>query len=262
LSLQVSFLTLLMYVNEWIFDSIHLVQVRWYNDFRELISPNRPQRIASHHPDSVGFIIISERHFFRAVVDNFDSSFDGSHFVDSTVDKMLDRLVSGLDPSLGAQGWNTDKPPYVHVQTIGHVAGVDEYVTPDRTGSFNDDSLNSHRDREMWGELASEVLGVSIHPEYGGWYAYRMLLVLHRVQWPHDVPRKKLVTFLSKAERELIISEYNRFPDLGRWRDFNDKRFGIKRYETAQYLFFHEKSSEKRRRILELMKIEQNRLDR
>ena len=176
--------------------------------------------------------------------------------MDATVDMILAGILSQIDPSLKAGGWNTDKPPYIHVQSIGHVAGIDEYICAETTNTSSGMELTDHRDPDLWGDLATRVLGVSIHPEYGGWYAYRMLIVLNGVEWPQNIPQIKPLSFLAPTEREIVVSEYNKFPDLGRWRDFNDKQFKLTRYDTAQFLFFHERSSEKRRRILELLKAE------
>ena len=91
---------------------------------------------------------------------------------------------------------------------------------------------------------------MSIHPRYGGWYAYRMLIVLHGVSWPPHVPRPSPLSFLSTEEKATIIYEYNKNPDLGKWRDFNDKQLPMERYDTAQFEFFHERSNDKRRSIL------------
>lgn len=48
---------------------------------------------------------------------------------------------------------------------------------------------------------------------------------------------------------------------MGRWRDFTDKKYPLVRYDATQFLYFHEKSTEKRRRILELLKAEQRVLE-
>ena len=219
------------------------------------MSEANPQLIHVSDDDAVGFICISSKDFFKQVVANFDSASCSTSFVDTTVDKILRKTIDSIHPSLLPRGWKTDKPPYFHVQTVGHVAGVDEYV-PGSAALPNSDSLTVSRDPELWGDLATKVLGVSIHPKYGGWYAYRMLIVVDGLRWPAAIPKSEPVKFLSDAERELIISEYNRNADLCRWRDFNDKQFGLERYDPAQYAFFTERSIQKRRRILELLKAE------
>ncbi len=83
-----------------------------------------------------------------------------------------------------------------------------------------------------------------------------MLIVLDGVTWPSSVPRKEPLEFLSDAEKELIISEYNKNAELCLWRDVNDKRYRLERYDAAQYAFFNERSMSKRRRILQLLKAE------
>ena len=201
--------------------------------------------------------------FFKQVVSFFDSESAKSSFVDNSVDTILAALLSSLDSSLGASGWNTDKPPYFHVQSIGHVCGLDEYVPATALGKVDDSTAGvlSHRDPDLWGSLATRMLGVSVHPKYGGWYAYRMLVVLDGVSWPQDRPRPPPLSFLSSEDKATIIREYNKSPDMGRWRDFTDKKYPLVRYDATQFLYFHEKSTEKRRRILELLKAEQQVLE-
>ena len=127
---------------------------------------------------------------------------------------------------------------------------MDEYVPGDSLPPPSSSEAIAHRDPELWGSTANRILGVSIHPRYGGWYAYRMLIVLHGVSWPPHVPRPSPLSFLSTEEKATIIYEYNKNPDLGKWRDFNDKQLPMERYDTAQFEFFHERSNDKRRSIL------------
>lgn len=197
-------------------------------------------------------IVFSNKRFFMQVIREFDGQDPNPNFVDKTVDRILSRTLLNMPPELGAVGWNTDKPPYTHVQTIGHIAGLDQYV-PGGSLSPDTEDLLSHRDPLLWGSISDTILGVSIHPKYGGWYAYRMLIVFTNVTWDGRVPRPEPLSFLSREEMESVIREYNSCPDMGRWRDYNDKRFKLQRYDVAQFLYFHERSSEKRRRILELL---------
>lgn len=190
--------------------------------------------------------------FFKSVVNDFDPESGTSNFVDNTVDRILNEFTSQIHPSLGPCARNTDRPPYIHVQSVGHVAGIDEYVPGHSFGDI-DSNFFSHRDPDLWADFRNRVLGVSIHPTYGGWYAYRMLVVLQGVSWPehHIIPRP--LAFLSPEQKSTIILEYNKNPDLCRWRDFCSPDKKLVPYDVAQYLFFHERSVEKRRRILELL---------
>ena len=201
----------------------------------------------------VAFICISHRDFFKRVVSEFDPISDTTSFVDNTVDKVLRETLCMFHPSLAARGYNTDKPPYVHVQSMGHVAGVDEYISAS-TISPDLAVLTGNRDPDLWGDLTNKILGVSIHPKYGGWYAYRMLIILEGVAWPTDKIQEEPLKFLSDQDKETIISEYNSNSDLCRWRDFNDDAYRLQRYDPIQYAFFTERSIQKRRRILELLK--------
>lgn len=204
----------------------------------------------------MGFIVLSNARFFKQVVLGFGSNDTSTNFVENVVDRFLVDTLARLHPHSRAIGWNTDKPPYIHVQSIGHVAGIDEYVSP-ASLTIHDSNFLKHRDSDLWGNLSDRTLGVSIHPRYGGWYAYRMLIVLEGVPWPRELARPEPMRFLSQEEKSQVIYEYNENPDLCRWRDFYDRNlYEIERYDTAQYLFFHERSIDKRRRILELLKLE------
>ncbi len=200
--------------------------------------------------------MLSNAHFFKEVVSEFDSDNPSTNFVENVVDRFLKDTLARLHSQSRAIGWNTDKPPYIHVQSIGHVAGIDEYVSPDSL-TVHDSNFLKHRDSDIWGTLRDRILGVSIHPRYGGWYAYRMLIVLEGVAWPTELARSEPMRFLTPEEKSQVVYEYNENPDLCRWRDFNDRnRYEIERYDSAQYLFFHERSIDKRRRTLELLKLE------
>ena len=225
---------------------------------RQRVAPQRPQLIETENPDAVGIIVISSAKFFKEVVDKFDFSSGRTDFVDATVDYHIKNLAKFFDNSMSMSSCNTDKLPYYHVQSIGYVAAIDEYVDSTEFAEKMQDRPSdfiANRDENIWGSIKNKLLSVNIHPRYGGWYAYRMLLVLHSGTWPDDIPQPAPLHFLSPKEKRIVIKEYNKHPDLGRWRDFHDVSTGrLQKYETHQYLFFHETSTDKRRRILELLK--------
>lgn len=192
--------------------------------------------------DAIAFVVLSNNRFFERVVDNFLPESENSNFVDKTVDEMLVRIQNILSPEYKAKLWSTDRPPLFHVQTMGYVAGATEYVPPCSL-TRKDDSVGS----------GDHIWGVSIHPEYGGWFTFRLLIVLEGVTWPKGEKIAPL-RFLSDEARDIIIYEYNTNPDLARWRDFNNGESELKKYDATQYAYFHERSVDKRRRILELLK--------
>ena len=235
-----------------------LYQIRWYNEMRKMTSPDNTQLIQSDNLDAVGVIYISNAKFFSKVVQSFDASSPSSNFVTDVVDSVMKSFLGELDRDLKPEGFNTDRPPYIHVQTVGHVAGIAEYVSPETEP--NDElvsQVSAGRDADLWGSLQNKILGVSIHPKYGGWFAYRILVVLHGAIWPQEIPQPTALKFLAHEDQKYIISEYNKNADLAKWRDIHDLSSGLMvGYDTAQYSFFHEKSIHKRRRILEMLKAE------
>ena len=233
---------------------------------RESTAPNHPQLILSKNEDAVGIIIISNGNFFRQVVEEFDPSSQSSGFVDAAVDSQMRSILSMFHDDLDVRACNTDRPPYYHVQSIGYVAAVDEHVEGKNLFGVQDDVPSDikneyimNRDAALWGSARSRLLSVNIHPKYGGWYAYRMMFVINSIAWPRDWLPPTPLHFLSAEDKKIIIMEYNKQPDLAVWREFHDASMGpICRYHAHQYLFFHEISVHKRRRVLELLKAELN----
>jgi hypothetical protein len=80
-----------------------------------------------------------------------------------------------------------------------------------------------------------------------------MLVVLQGISWPEHNIIPRPLTFLSSEEKSTIIQEYNKNADLCKWRDFCSPDEILVPYDAVQYLFFHERSVGKRRRVLELL---------
>mmetsp|Transcript_15807 Transcript_15807/g.39104 ORF Transcript_15807/g.39104 Transcript_15807/m.39104 type:complete len:360 (+) Transcript_15807:1840-2919(+) len=178
---------------------------------------------------------------------------------------------------------NTDLPPYrVHVQTLGCVAGLDEHVEPaevlseqqedvddNEEGYVFDadffDELAASRDARVWGADNRTLHGVNLHPEFGGWYCYRLTVLFPRWQLMASGggsggsagPSKwkpRPLAFLTKEEKREALIEFNLRPNLALWRDFRDASMKkcLKRYTALAYLYFHEADAKKRMRALEL----------
>lgn len=116
------------------------------------------------------------------------------------------------------------RKPGVLVQTAGHVAGVAHYyqrkdVTPD-----------------PW-PTEKEIFGVSIHPDYGGWFAFRGILIFKDIKAP-DLRRVEPQDCVpSRDMRAEVLERYN-----GNWQDwtFRDVVVGGPkvRYSEQQKLYF------------------------
>jgi hypothetical protein len=197
-------------------------------------------------------IFISDSKFFRTVVSDFSISDDSSGFVDKSTNRILRSFLESLPAFWLAQGWNTDQPPFFHVQTIGHVAGTDQYIPGNVVGNGLDGLQG--RDPQLWGSLTDKVLGVSLHPQFGGWFAYRMLVVCHGLTWPASYLQPIPQSFLSDEEKKRAVWEFNKYPLDARWRNINKPGETLQPYDALQLAFFSTRSVQERGEILQLLK--------
>jgi len=236
--------------------------VKWYNDKRSDIAGGT-QRIEA--PDTaVCFALYSIPGYLDVIVDHFRRVRPKDGFVDSATNEILGNLRSSLAPELDARVINTDMgPPYFHVQTVGCVAAIDQHVEAEEFKGDDaahwreelSDALEETRDTKMWGTEPAQlrkIFAVNVHPKWGGWYAYRGLLILRGTSAEHLQPPQPL-QFLPPTEAKRIISEYNRRHQECLWRDLTaDGHPPDCRYNTDEYFFFTETSPAKRKRWLEL----------
>jgi hypothetical protein len=238
--------------------------VRWYNEARERTADGT-QNIEAP-PAAVAFAIYSVPDFLSAVSDFYNRTSPTKNFVDAATNEILDKLRGSLRPELDPWVVNTDDgPPYYHVQTLGAVAGVDQHLEAyDFTGAANEewredlsDRLEECRDTKMWGtdpETLRKIFGVNVHPEWGGWYAYRGLIVL-RGGLAETLQKPEPLNFLAESEARRIIAEYNLRHAECLWRDSTETGHPPeRRYTTDEFFFFTEVSPNKRRRWLQLRK--------
>jgi len=235
--------------------------VSWYNESRKA---NAGGKQCIDAPDNaVAFAIYATPGYLETVAGYYRRQRPKSGFVDATTNDILEQLRTTLRPELDPFILNTDVPPYYHVQTMGSVAGVDQHVEPEElTGPEMDewreelgDRLEESRDPKMWGTETSmlrKIFGVNVHPVYGGWYAYRALVVLRR-GLAEGLKRPSPQQFLQPAQARRIISEYNLRHAECIWRDLDEQTHPPdRRYNTDEFLFFTEVQPGKRRRWLEM----------
>ena len=208
----------------------------------------------------MAYVVASKAGYFDNVVQHFrDSPSVNGDFVDDATDKIMGDITQNwCSASLGAVAYNVDKPPYLHVQTMGYVAGMVQHVdqsaepifTEEEVGELKEE-LRSRRDIKMWGEEGLEsIFGVAVHPSYGGWFVFRIILVLRNVL--ADVERPAPLNFLTTEDKKMALREYNLYGDLARWRDVPDIA-KEHRYTPLEFIYFTPAvDSQKRRRILEL----------
>ena len=231
------------------------------------MNPDSPQLIDSPIDNALGVLLISNGLFFDHVVTTYRANSDerSCNYVECTTNRLLSNLANHLKAhgSSHISVHNLDTPPFLHSQTLGYLAGIAEYIPGNdikldlsQMGITGICSQGGDHKRES----DPKVLGLTLHPKYGGWFAYRGLLVFDHVKWCDEDQKPKPLRFLSDDQRRDAIIEFNVYPDLGYWRDFNDRSRGpVLRYSPIQFAYYHEKSSRRRRRILELLDEERDR---
>ncbi|CAK9046918.1 unnamed protein product [Durusdinium trenchii] len=251
-------------VNTWL-APMHLqcsnpLQVGWYNKARSETADGTQTIDAPD--DAVAFAIYSVPRYLEVVLEHYAREKPAKDLVDGATNSILDALRLRIPSALDAQVINTDKgPPYFHVQTIGAVCAEDQHVeAEDVTGDGSDewredlsDRLEEVRDPKMWGtesEMRRKIFAVNVHPVWGGWYAYRALVVLRNGR--QALEQQKPLDFLSNEEKKKSLSEYNLRHQLCLWRDLSETHPPDRRYSPDEFFFFTETSPEKRRRFLDM----------
>lgn len=270
-------------------------QVKWYNDIRRKTA-NSQQLLDVSNERALALVGISGPDFFeKSVLPTYERNKtagtlpDSLDFVDTAtaavighVKRFFAHLEEGEKKMAGSMvrlGFanikyaNTDLPPYIHVQSIGHVAGVDQHIDPmDPDCQLDEEILEdiaAGRDPKIWGENNRTVHGLNLHPEFGGWYAYRILVVLPNYLYPAELVTDEpmVQNFIPEEEKRYLLEEFNLHPDEDHWRDVcaaevpatrggggGEGKIAVpqRRYSGMAYLYFHERDSKKRARCLEL----------
>lgn len=238
----------------------HPLLVGWYNKARAETADGT-QSIEGPD-DAVAFAIYSVPQFLEVVVEHYAREKPERDIVDGATNAILGELRNQLPSSLDAQVINTDVgPPYFHVQTIGAVCAEDQHVEAEDVkgeGSAEwredlEDRLEETRDPKMWGTesaMRRKIFGVNVHRVWGGWYAYRALVVLRNGKQALEKPEP--LEFLSIEDKKRVLSEYNLRHQLCLWRDLSESHPADRRYSPDEFFFFTETSPEKRRRFLDL----------
>jgi len=236
--------------------------VSWYNKTRAETAGGASPIDA---PDpTVAFALYSVPGYLDVVAEHFARVRPEKEFVDSCTNEILGLIRDRLHPGLEAEIVNTDAgPPYYHVQTVGAVSGVDQHFeATDLRGEGDEewaeelsDRLEDTRDPKMWGSdpaMRRKIFGVNVHPHWGGWYAYRALVVL-RGATAEALPRPEPLSFLPSGEARRILQEYNLRHEHCHWRDLSAEGHPPeRRYKPDEYFFFTETSPAKRKRYLEI----------
>jgi len=250
------------WLRQWHMESTPPWLVGWYNGKRQETAGGL--QLIEADDSAIAFALCSVPRFIDVVGEHYARSRPDNNFVDAATNEILERLKQKLPAELGIILANTDVgPPYYHVQTIGAIAGLDEHLedTDIKDEEWCEDlraDLEDSRDPKMWGtdpETRRKIFGVNVNHKYGGWYAYRILLVLSNVK--NSSVEKPLVQptplrFLEAESAKRILREYNLQHDLCLWRNITDAQPADCRYSPEEYFFFNETKPAKRKQFLEL----------
>lgn len=129
--------------------------------------------------------------------------------------------------------------PKVLVQTCGHVAGVAYFYQPKLYPTlFNDNETR---------------FGVCVHPKYGGWFAFRSVIIFPQLQ-SETLTRNEPCDILKNNEEKLryLFEQYNKSWEAGKWRDVlaMDGSGSNEKYEEDQCSYFKARGRNDRINIL------------
>ena len=129
-----------------------------------------------------------------------------------------------------------NRRPKILLQTAGHISGAAYY--------YRQEDLKTS-------QVGNKLYGVSIHPKYGGWFAFRGVLIFEDVLCP-SLERKKPTDIL--VTEELKYEALKRFNN--NWKDWTYRDI-IKteaRYSDEQKQFFITPPAERRELIQNFIK--------
>ncbi|XP_071799448.1 cyanocobalamin reductase / alkylcobalamin dealkylase-like [Asterias amurensis] len=201
---------------------VHPFKIGWYNE------KVQTSFHLSYHEDTVAFCVISIPSMFEKAFKPYVQSLKvlGSRDpLDDCVGKQYQRLKESLPEhrivTIQDYELHPNRRPKILVQTVGHVSGGAYYYQ------------RSDMKQDPWGQ--KKIFGVSIHPRYGGWFAFRGVLIFPDIR-SSDLPKREPPNVIQTDEalRDLL----EKFND--HWQD-NSYRDCIKvedRYSVEQVEYF------------------------
>lgn len=183
-----------------------------------------------YHPDTLCFVAIStpstfEKAFLPFVLDNRNSS------VKDPYDQCMTACFARVKQAFAGEQLeliqdfelHPNRRPKVIMQTAGHIAGAVHYYS---CQGMHFDELPAKK----------KLLGVCIHPKFGGWFALRGVLIFRDVLAPKLQRRQPKDVIRSDAQRTDLVRLFNFFWRDGRYRDVIDVE---ERYSPRQQEYFN-----------------------
>lgn len=148
----------------------HPFKIGWYNE-----QVSKPF-LLPYNEDTLAFIIISTPSMFEKAFIPFVSSADCMRTKQDPIDQCMVHHFSAIKAEYKDIEIETihdfevmpNKRPRVLVQTAGHVSGAVRY--------YQRKDLSS----DPWGP-ERKIFGVCLHPEFGGWFALRGVVIFKTV---------------------------------------------------------------------------------
>ncbi|KAI6659044.1 Methylmalonic aciduria and homocystinuria type C protein-like [Oopsacas minuta] len=122
-----------------------------------------------------------------------------------------------------------NRAPKILMQTAGHISGAAYYYQ------------RSDVPADTWSE-GDNIYGVSMHPKYGGWFAFRAVIIIEHAIAPDLLPREPVDCVKASDRRIELLNRFNK-----NWKDwtYRDMVDSIERYSEDQKLYFGTLPSER-----------------
>ncbi|XP_070563048.1 cyanocobalamin reductase / alkylcobalamin dealkylase-like [Ptychodera flava] len=215
----------------------HKFKIGWYND-----CVDTPFKLDCPS-DTLAYLTISTPNMFEKSflpyitrVDCLDARDPIDQCVDTELQKVKEALPDQEIEIIHDYDLHPNRRPKVLVQTAGHVAGSAFYYQ------------RKHMQKDPW-DKDKNIFGVSIHPKYGGWFAFRGVVIFKDIQVP-DLEQKDPPDVLPTDELKQELLE--RFND--RWQDWSYRDIipVEGKYSEQQKLYFGTAPKD-RKQLLESM---------
>ncbi|XP_067929927.1 cyanocobalamin reductase / alkylcobalamin dealkylase-like [Watersipora subatra] len=209
---------------------VHFFKVGWYN---ELVDES------FHLPydhDALALLLLSNPDMFELSFIPFLRSSAYEPTKNDPLDQFIKHYVSHLRETVLRErdievyyDYEMDprtRRPRIIMQTAGHAAGAAFYYHQ---------GLISHLLPEN-STHAKKLFPVSIHPEYGGWFAFRAVIVLRDIRLPEELTLTQPIDCVPRDEDRLqLLQLFNGQWQDGLYRDINKPK---KRYSSIQKEYF------------------------
>lgn len=234
-------------VTPWGFES-YPFQLGWYN---EKVGPHF--QFLQSDPETLAFVILSvpnmfENAFLPFLAQETDCLSDGGDLLDTcmrtrfkefaeSMRKEFPGLVDKVELIHDFEMVPGTRRPKVLVQTAAHISGAAYYY---QQSDVEDPNWKPTR----------KMFGVCIHPDYGGWFAIRGVMIFHGVKHSTLQRRASRDVLMTDEKKKEVLERFN-----GDWKDctYRDVLPVAAKYSEDQKLYFLTPPSERRELIQRLL---------